>query len=136
LGLISTELVEAADHKMSAFATKLTVTNKLFALCRSGYAFALGDDWIVPSADYRAAVLDLPAAMARCASKSFATPQSCFISIKVVAVGNNRDQTFTVSTRNLLDSLLWSGFAGEKNAEGASGPRRGLTSQSSALLVR
>jgi hypothetical protein len=37
--------------------------------------------------DYHAAFLDWPPRMARCASKSFATPQSCFISIKVVAVG-------------------------------------------------
>jgi hypothetical protein len=35
------------------------------------------------SADYRAAVLDLPPRMARCASKSFATLRSRFISIKV-----------------------------------------------------
>ncbi len=107
------------------------------SLCASsGHAFALGDEWIVPSADYRAAVLDLPPRMARCASKSFATPQSCFISIKVVAVGQQTGTNVDCINTEFVGFLALVGFAGEKNAEGASGPRRGLTSQSSALLVR
>jgi len=87
-------------------------------------------------ADYRAAVLDLPPRMARCASKSFATPQSCFISIKVVAVGQQTGTNVDCINTEFVGFLALVGFAGEKNAEGASGPRRGLTSQSSALLVR
>ena len=52
---------------MSAFtpiASKLWKRSETTRCASSGHAFALGDDWIVPSADYRAAVLDLPPRMA------------------------------------------------------------------------
>jgi hypothetical protein len=80
----------------------------------SGHAFALGDDWIVPSADYRAAVLDLPPRMARCASKSFATPQSCFISIKVVAVGQQTRTNVDCINTEFAGFLALVGFAWRK----------------------
>jgi hypothetical protein len=80
----------------------------------SGHAFALGDDWIVRSADYRAAVLELPPRMARCASKSFATPQSCFISIKVVAVGQQTRTNVDCINREFAGFLALGGFAWRK----------------------
>jgi hypothetical protein len=84
------------------------------ALSSSGHAFALGDDWIVRSADYRVAVLELPPRMARCASKSFATPQSCFISIKVVAVGQQTRTNVDCINREFAGFLALGGFAWRK----------------------
>jgi hypothetical protein len=80
----------------------------------SGHAFALGDDWIVPSADYRAAVLDLLPRMARCASKSFATPQSCFMSIKVVAVGQRTRTNVECINTEFAGFLALVGFGWRK----------------------
>jgi hypothetical protein len=102
---------------MSAFtpiASKHWKRSKTTRCASSGHAFALGDDWIVQSADYRAAVLDLPPRMARCASKSFATPQSCFISIKVVAVGQRTRTNVDCIDTEFAGFLALVGFAWRK----------------------
>ena len=102
---------------MSAFtpiASKHWKRSETTRCASSGHAFALGDDWIVPSADYRAAVLDLLPRMARCASKSFATPQSCFISIKVVAVGQQTRTNVDCINREFVGFLALGGFAWRK----------------------
>jgi hypothetical protein len=47
----------------------------------------------------------------RCASKSFATPQSCFISIKVVAVGQQTGTNVDCINTDFVGFLALVGFA-------------------------
>jgi hypothetical protein len=101
-------------HCPTFAASELWYRSEISRGASSGHAFALGDDWIVPSADYRAAVLDLPPRMARCASKSFATSQSCFISIKVVAVGQQTGTNVDCINTEFVGFLALVGFAWRK----------------------
>jgi hypothetical protein len=52
--------------------------------------------------------------MARFSSKSFATPQSCFISIKVVAVGQRTRTNVDCINTEFAGFLALVGLAGEK----------------------
>src|SRR5258708_23682806 len=81
----------------------------------SGHAFALGDDWIVPSGTTALPFLicrrewrDVPVNHSR--PRRVASFQS-----RLLPLGNEPGQMWTVSTRNLLDSLLWSDLPGEKS---------------------
>jgi hypothetical protein len=57
---------------------------------------------------------NLPPRMAGCAGKSFATPQSCLISIKVVAVGQRTRTNVDCINTEFAGCLALVGFAGEK----------------------
>jgi len=70
------------------------------------------------------------------ASQMASASAASFFCRKVVSVGQRTRTNVDCINTEFAGFLALVAFAGEKNAEGASGPRRGLTSQSSALLVR
>jgi hypothetical protein len=97
--------VEPSGYRSRSLRGKVPPASNLFQRRRDpdGSKFYLGGKFF-----------NLPPRMAGCAGKSFATPQSCLISIRLLPLGNEPEQMWTVSTRNLLDSLLWSGLPVKK----------------------